>query len=412
MSQGPPLGQPGGWPPPSGPSAPGYPAYGPPQGVPYPVDGTFAGQAYEFGGGGYLPAKRRGAWVWKILAALVVLVTLAGVVATFVQVPYVIMRPGPAVNVLGTVPGSDDEVITIKGHQSYPQTGTGSLRFTTVTISGGPGRPVSALDWLTAKLQGHIVVPVEEVYPENVTQQQIDQESKAEMKGSQDDAKATAIRAIGLNVPEKIFVAGVATTGPSNGKLKPDDVFVSINGKPVTSSSVLRAEVAKVPAGESLSMVVKRGTVEVPVTITPVTQNGRRLLGIGLDWSYTFPIDVTIEAGNVGGPSAGMMFSLGIYDELTPGDLTGGKQVAGTGTVDDSGNVGPIGGIQEKLVGARNAGADYFLAPAADCPEVVGNVPDGLTVTRVSTFAEAKHALEEIAAGRGNRLPVCSESAP
>jgi PDZ domain-containing protein len=117
---------------------------------------------------------------------------------------------------------------------------------------------------------------------------------------------------------------------------------------------------------------------------------------------------VSFGTKDVGGPSAGMMFALGIYDLLTPGPLTGGMKVAGTGTIDSRGEVGPIGGIQQKLVGARRAGARWFLAPASNCNEVVGHVPDGLRVVRTSTLHESRLAVEAIAAGRGQSLPSCT----
>jgi Lon-like protease len=101
------------------------------------------------------------------------------------------------------------------------------------------------------------------------------------------------------------------------------------------------------------------------------------------------------------------MFSLAIYDALTPGELTGGKNIAGTGTMDDEGSVGPIGGIRQKLIGARRAGADYFLAPADNCDDVKGNVPAGLTVVKVATFDEGRAAVRDIGAGKAASLPTC-----
>jgi PDZ domain-containing protein len=136
------------------------------------------------------------------------------------------------------------------------------------------------------------------------------------------------------------------------------------------------------------------------------------LIGITLTTEYDFPIDVTIQLDNVGGPSAGMMFALGIVDELTPGEMTGGNDIAGTGTIDAAGTVGPIGGIRQKLYGAVDAGADYFLAPASNCDEVVGHVPDGLQVISTSTLEDSLHALEVIANGGDvDALPTCTASA-
>jgi PDZ domain-containing protein len=135
---------------------------------------------------------------------------------------------------------------------------------------------------------------------------------------------------------------------------------------------------------------------------------GQTLLGVLIDPNYRFPIEVDIKIENIGGPSAGMMFSLGVIDKLTPGPMTGGRKIAGTGTIDSSGEVGPIGGIQQKLVGARDAGAEWFLAPADNCREVVGHVPAGLRVVKVSTLHEAHVAVETIGEGKDtSRLPTC-----
>lgn len=157
---------------------------------------------------------------------------------------------------------------------------------------------------------------------------------------------------------------------------------------------------------------MQRGGDEREVDVTPrrteIDGEETLLLGITLMTDYEFPFDVTIQLDNVGGPSAGMMFALGIIDTLTPGELNGGKEVAGTGTIDAEGTVGPIGGIRQKLYGARDAGADYFLAPEANCDEVVGHVPDGLQVIRTATLDESLAALDVIAEdGDVDALPTC-----
>ena len=147
------------------------------------------------------------------------------------------------------------------------------------------------------------------------------------------------------------------------------------------------------------------------VTITTAESDDsgakRAIVGISAGTDHTFPFDIDIKLADVGGPSAGLMFALGLYDKLTPGSLTGGKFVAGTGTIDDDGNVGPIGGIRQKLAGARADGATWFLAPADNCDEVVDHVPDGLDVVKVSTFDQARSAVEAIADGRTGSLPHC-----
>jgi Lon-like protease len=160
--------------------------------------------------------------------------------------------------------------------------------------------------------------------------------------------------------------------------------------------------------GEPVRLQVRRNGSTLDLTTTTSTSDGRTVLGVGIRPGFDFPVDVKFATKDVGGPSAGMMFALGIYDLLTPGELTGGQKVAGTGTLDPAGQVGPIGGIAQKLVGARSAGARWFLAPQANCAEVVGNVPDGLRVVRTSSLHQSRLALEAIAAGRGASLPTCT----
>lgn len=131
------------------------------------------------------------------------------------------------------------------------------------------------------------------------------------------------------------------------------------------------------------------------------------MIGVFLSIDYELPVKVTINAGGVGGPSAGLMFGLAIHDVLTPGAATGGQVIAGTGTLDPDGVVGPIGGIRQKMVGARDDGAQWFLAPADNCAEVAGSVPDGLRVVKVGTYAEGVSALKAIGTGTGDSLATC-----
>lgn len=144
------------------------------------------------------------------------------------------------------------------------------------------------------------------------------------------------------------------------------------------------------------------------MTVTPRVSDDKVQLGVGTGISYDFPFQVEIKLDDVGGPSAGMMFALGVIDKLTPESLTGGQIVAGTGTIDSSGRVGAIGGIRQKLAGAKQAGAPWFLAPTANCDEVVGRVPDGMNVFAVSTLEEALTVLNDVRTGGDlNGLPRC-----
>ena len=188
-------------------------------------------------------------------------------------------------------------------------------------------------------------------------------------------------------------------------------VVLRADGEPVTDASALREQVQQ-GGGAPLSLDILRDgeplTVEVTPAATTVDGQTMWLIGITLITDYDFPIDVTIQLNNVGGPSAGMMFALGIMDTLTPGNLNGGQNVAGTGTITADGTVGPIGGIQQKMWGAYRADADYFLAPVANCSEVVGEIPGDLQVFSVQTLDDALTVLDTISSGGDlSQLPTC-----
>ena len=331
-----------------------------------------------------------------------------GVTALSLPVPYVIESPGPTFNTLGTDNGKP--VIAVSGRDVFPA--KGSLDLTTVYVDGGPNGPVSVFEALTAWLNtSKAVYPEELIFPSGVTKEQSQQESAVAMTTSQENAVAAALKELDIGFEQKLQVAGVPDDSASKGKIQDGDVLVSIGGKPVTALSVIQAELAA-GNGKPVTVVVDRNGSQLPVTVTPGrSQAGRYLLGIALQYKFTFPFDVKISLDKVGGPSAGMMFALGILDTVTPGDLTGGKHIAGTGTITPDGAVGPIGGIAQKMVGARSGGATMFLAPAANCDDVVGHVPGGLQVVRVENLDEARHAVELAASGSDTSdLPACTSN--
>ncbi|GAB78305.1 PDZ domain-containing protein [Austwickia chelonae] len=341
---------------------------------------------------------------WTFLAAaLTATVVVAG--GNLIHPPYILFRPGPVYDTLGEINGKP--VIEVKGRQTYGA--SGELSFTTVALYGGRDREITLWEYLVARLQpGTEIRPVAEVYPRNVTRQQIRQQTQAQMADAQAEAKVVAMRAAGLQVPEKVTVAAVLEDGPSAKTLVKGDQIVSMEGKALPGGAPLRARIQELKDDETLSLVVLRAGKEVPVSVSSTAKDGRRLIGVVLSSAFDFPVEVSIHAGDVGGSSAGLMFSLGLYDRLTPGELTGGRRIAGTGTIAGNGAVGAIGGIQHKMRGARETkDAEWFLSPEANCSAVQGNIPDGLRVVKVATFEAAKHAVEEIAAGRGDALPGC-----
>ncbi|WP_270888412.1 YlbL family protein [Pedococcus sp. 5OH_020] len=338
------------------------------------------------------------------LVVVFVLIALAAV-STMVGLPYVVMKPGPVTNTLGKLSGR--QLITVSGAATYPT--KGALDFTTVRVAGGPGFRVTVWDVLEAAVNPSEDIVREEAYfPKGVTDKQVEQESAAEMIDSQQEAIAVALRSTGAKVTQHVVIAEVAKDAPSAALLKAGDELLSVDGTSIDSSEAVRTAVSKRKPGEKVSLVLLRQGKRVEVQASTRDSGGRTTVGVFLNLRFSSPVSVKINAGNVGGPSAGTMFALGVYDLLTPGALTGGKQIAGTGTIDSSGAVGPIGGIRQKLVGAHDGGARWFLAPSANCDEVAGHVPDGLRVVRIATFAEARTSVERIAAGQGGALPTCT----
>ena len=349
-------------------------------------------------------ARRPGRLAGGLLTAVFVLVILAAGL-TFVPLPYVTLAPGPATNVLGTVDGTP--VLTIEGAPTYPT--EGSLDFTTVAFDGGPGRKVTVYEVLGGWLSPDVDVVREQLYfPPDVTAEQVETENTAMMNESQVTAAAVALRALGEDVPTTVAVARVVPDGPSDGRLEPGDEIVAVDGTEVATGDEVRAVVQATEPGTMLPITVRRDGEERTVEVTTGDNEGSTIIGVLLGQGYELPITVTLNTGRVGGPSAGLMFSLAIYDSLTPGALTGGESIAGTGEIEDDGSVGPISGIAQKMVGAREAGATWFLAPAQECEATVGRVPDGMTVLRVATFDEGLAAVEGIAAGDTDGLPRCS----
>jgi len=332
---------------------------------------------------------------------------LIGLLSALLPVKYAVLNPGPVLNTLGKdVNGK--KLIVISGHATYPT--SGQLDLTTVSVVGGPDRPITLVQVIKGWLdRTAAVVPEEQVFAPGVTQQQSEAENKAEMVTSQESATAAALSTLGIKVPTTLTVAGVDESAPAKGVLKADDVIQAVNGQTITDLKKLRAVLQDTKAGDDVTVQVRRksGTETLKVATLASDTDGHTVLGVYINPVFKFPFTVKIQIEDIGGPSAGTMFALGIIDTLTPGDLTGGKKIAGTGTIDVDGVVGPIGGIRQKLVGARNAGARYFLAPADNCSEVVKHIPDGLTVVKVATLNSARDAVTAIAAGKAADLPGC-----
>ena len=336
---------------------------------------------------------------FSLLAALVTMVIL--------PTPYLIERPGPTFDVLGEVSG--EPVIKINNATSYET--EGQLDVLTVSIVGRPERTPNwieiAFAWLDEKQK---VVPVEALYPPDRTTEEVKAESSAMMEVSQQDAIAAALEYLGYESPRQIYIAEVTADSASSGKLVAADFVVSVNDEALTNIEQLRNIVNAWDETNPLEVTVDRGGTLITEQISPQKDaEGKYRLGILVGYKYDFPIEIELQLGDVGGPSGGMMFALGIIDRLTPGSLTGGLHIGGTGTIQASGEVGPIGGVVQKLYGARDAGATVFLAPAGNCPEIVGNEPAGLRIVKIGQLRDAVSALEKLSTNKDlASLPSCS----
>jgi PDZ domain-containing protein len=362
------------------------------------------------------PPKRRMtrgtlAGIWSLAIALIVLLVM-----TFLPTSYVIQQPGPVYNTLGTATGADGAqvpLISVDGADTYPT--DGALDLLTVQLAGNrentPSWPELATAWFDPS---KAVLPIDAVFPKGETTEERNQESAAMMVDSQNDATAAALTELGYDVNAKIVVHSFTDDAAAKGILEEGDVILQANGTPVTDADTLR-KVVNDAEGAPVEMLIERDGAQQTVSVAPkqVTVDDKKLwlIGVTLTTDYDFPFQVTIQLNNVGGPSAGMMFALGIMDVLTPGELNGGANVAGTGTITSDGTVGPIGGIRQKMWGAKDAGADWFLAPTSNCDEVVGHIPGHLRVFSVATLDDSLKVLETIRDdGDLDALPTCKAS--
>jgi len=326
-------------------------------------------------------------------------------VSVLVPVPYVILGPGPTLNTLGK-DSSGQPLITISGHASYPT--TGHLNLVTVSYQGCAGNRFNIFTALVAWLNPHqAVVPEGEICPAGQTQKQTQEQDTQEMTSSQSTATAAALTQLHIPYSTQVVVVQPQKGFPAYGVLKAGDVITKVDGQPVTSQGGLTRLISAHPAGGTLTLTIIRDGQSRQVQVGTRQSGGHPVMGVEIREQYKFPFQVKISVGDIGGPSAGMMFSLGIIDKLTRLDLTAGRFIAGTGEITAKGQVQPIGGIQQKMVGARNAGATIFLTPAANCADTKGAVPAGLRLVKVSTLNQAVTYLEALKSGHPNSVPSC-----
>jgi PDZ domain-containing protein len=345
--------------------------------------------------------------VSSILACVLLVVLFT--TAAFLPVPYVTMSPGPTINVLGSTHGSP--IVQISGHKTYHD--TGQLRLTTVGVTS-PDQQISLAQALWAWFdRTRALYPRDVIYPPDQSAAQSQQQSSVEMVSSQDTAVAAALRELGYRTPRDIEVLAVTPGSPSVGKLKTHDTLMSVNGTRISTPGQVTKLIQKVGVGGQAHFLVRRNGVARHVTVRTRLSSGtpkRAVVGVLIGVGYQFPFKVSVNLSDqIGGPSAGLIFSLAVYDTLTPGSITHGDVMAGTGTISPNGSVGPIGGIQQKIVAAADAGAKIFLVPPANCSSALGAdvTKDEIELVKAPTMHSALTSIRTYAKHPAAQLPKC-----
>ena len=343
---------------------------------------------------------------WTAFVSALLFVGLA-LLLVLVPVPFVSWSPGGARDTLGTV--DNEPIIRVQGIDTYPT--TGRLDMTILATTPADARLSLPQALLAYWLPSRDALPREVIYDPGKSVEQVTDEDAEMMETAQDDAVVAALRADGLTVIERPAVYSVTVGGPAHQRLVPGDLVTSVDGRPTATEKAVRDAIQQRQVGESVVFTVIRNKEErrvKVVTAESTTQSDAPVVGITLGTGYDYEPEISFDFGQqIGGPSAGLVFALAIYDKITEGPLLAGRHVAATGTISPGGLVGPIGAIQQKIAGAEKAGATEFLVPAANCGDLAGLRTD-LNLIKVSTLRDAITAMETLnTPGAAAMLPRC-----
>ncbi len=348
---------------------------------------------------GPVSAERSFNWA-KFVFVAAGLAGVALVVLSIVKVPFFSQSPGSATPL--------EDLIEIEGADEFPS--EGEVLFTTVRLTG----ELSVLEWVAAKFDDAVVIrPRDEVLGTQTRDEQREQNLSL-MSESQELAKRVALDYLGYDVIQEsgALITQIQEDSGAVGIIEPFDVLVSAGGVQLFDGDDLVGQIELREPGDVLSIVIRRFDATGETTdiddevVLGARDDGSALMGVGVQTAFELtelPVDIEIDTARVGGPSAGLALSLSVLDLLTEGELTGGVQVATTGTIDILGNIGPIGGVAQKTHAVRRAGIDLFLVPAADFDVAQAAAGDDLEVVAVATFDEA---VEVLAARGGNGLSL------
>jgi PDZ domain-containing protein len=332
------------------------------------------------------PLRYRWPFIAKLFFFFLLIVTLV------LPIPYVFFRPGNPNDLSG-------RLLEISGAKSYAI--NGNLYITSILVSN-PDAPILGAETLYTWATGeNVVLPREQIYPTNLDENVIQRDSRDEMSDSKIAATAAALNFLGYEFEPVFFIKQLRVYTKAT-ELQIDDRIVKVDGKTIREIEEIRSAYSDREIGEQITILVERlvngksRLLEVPVELVPNQELGgdptRPAIGILVGTSAKFPVDIKFGLRGVGGPSAGLIFAIGIVDKLTSEDLIRGRKIAGTGSINPDGTVEAIGGIEQKLIGASRKGATLFLAPRMNCDDIV-HVPKGLKVIPVSTLTEAVAAL-------------------
>lgn len=345
----------------------------------------------------------------RLIAAVTAVPLVLGLIlaAALMPLPFVVYSPGDTFDVLAK-DQNEAEIIQVLGHKTYRD--GGQLRMTTVLVTA-PETDRTLFDLMGAWIDpDDAVYPYEDVHGKDKTDEQNKIEGEVQMVTSQDSAIAVAQTELGLEVTPLPGVAHVNSGQPADGKLRVRDLFLKVGGQAVKTTEDVVSAVRNSTPGEPLDFEVFRDHERTEVTVVPEKGKDGPQVGIVLGTGFRFPFDVSVNIPpEIGGPSAGLMFSLAIYDTLTPGSLTDDEIVAGTGEISPDGTVGAIGGIQQKVISAREADAELFLVPPGNCADALEADNGDMQLVRADTMHSARLAIEEWAADRDADLPSCED---
>jgi PDZ domain-containing protein len=322
----------------------------------------------------------------RVIAGVGVLALIGLVLAlNFYRLPVVALSPGPMEDVLAR--------LKVEGSRVYHS--EGKLYLTSVGVDDNVRFYEALLDMANRDVE---LVPRAQLYPDEQDSSEIDRENATLMDRSKETATVVALREVGYDIePSGVEITQVVSGAPADGKLRPGDKIREVDGRAVDSTEQVRKAITGHEVGERVRFRVDRDKDEKAVTVKAEEADGEPRVGIVLrDLFPELPVKVTIETeNNIGGPSAGLMFTLSIIDKLTAEDLTAGRRIAGTGAMDLDGGVGAVGGVAEKLIAVDRQGVSTFLIPAENCDSVRGRVPAGLRLVKVSTIKEALRFLRD-----------------